>query len=680
MLLQAYDFAHLYRTMGVELQMGGADQWGNITAGLELIRRTTRGGRWDATRRRAGARPRLQAAAVAVGHEVRQERGRGLGLAGSGRGRRRTRSTSTGSTPTTATSARTCAGSRSSRGSGSRRSRPRSAAQPEGAAGAAGARARHHGPDAREDAADRAIADSEAKFSAEAIDGSRGVCARCYESTGGFTFAPSSARRGRRGPARRGGRLRVERRGAPDDRRRRRDDQRRRASRTRRSSRSRSPGSGSTSASASAAGRSGASRLSRGADAPAWRSRRTSTTAAGARPRSASRTSAWYRRSAASPASASRVAAGPCRPLGRGVVLGGHEDLGGLLGDLAAGRVDAALEQRGRVGARRAGRRRGAAIVDQSGLEPGEALGRRARPARRRGRSSSASRDGRSGRPGRRSRAGRRRRSRPRDRRAGGRCRSSRPCARGGRASGSGSGPRRSRGSRRAPRRPCRRASGRGRRRRPGRSPGTSPSGPKATAGAATDRAPVMRRPAGRGGPAGPAAAIAALTSAIEWIRRWKIDAARTASAPPSRTAATKSAGPAAPPDAMTGTRTRVGDRPQQLRVEAGAGPVAVDGGDEQLAGAEVDDPLGPGDRVEIGRLAAALDDDLPARARRVEPRGAHRWRRRPPGARSGRRSAPIERRIGDGGRVERDLVGARPGARRASRSRSARRRRRSAG
>jgi tyrosyl-tRNA synthetase len=40
MLLQAYDFTHLHRTMGVELQMGGADQWGNITAGLELIRRT----------------------------------------------------------------------------------------------------------------------------------------------------------------------------------------------------------------------------------------------------------------------------------------------------------------------------------------------------------------------------------------------------------------------------------------------------------------------------------------------------------------------------------------------------------------------------------------------------------------------------------------------------------------
>jgi tyrosyl-tRNA synthetase len=44
MTLQAYDFATLYRERGVELQMGGADQWGNITAGLELIRRTSGGG------------------------------------------------------------------------------------------------------------------------------------------------------------------------------------------------------------------------------------------------------------------------------------------------------------------------------------------------------------------------------------------------------------------------------------------------------------------------------------------------------------------------------------------------------------------------------------------------------------------------------------------------------------
>jgi tyrosyl-tRNA synthetase len=48
MLIQATDFAHLHRTMGVELQMGGADQWGNITAGLELIRRTGVEDRGDA--------------------------------------------------------------------------------------------------------------------------------------------------------------------------------------------------------------------------------------------------------------------------------------------------------------------------------------------------------------------------------------------------------------------------------------------------------------------------------------------------------------------------------------------------------------------------------------------------------------------------------------------------------
>jgi tyrosyl-tRNA synthetase len=41
MLIQATDFQHLHRTLGCELQMGGADQWGNITAGLELIRRTS---------------------------------------------------------------------------------------------------------------------------------------------------------------------------------------------------------------------------------------------------------------------------------------------------------------------------------------------------------------------------------------------------------------------------------------------------------------------------------------------------------------------------------------------------------------------------------------------------------------------------------------------------------------
>ena len=40
MLLQSYDFLMLRKLHGVELQMGGSDQWGNITAGTELIRRT----------------------------------------------------------------------------------------------------------------------------------------------------------------------------------------------------------------------------------------------------------------------------------------------------------------------------------------------------------------------------------------------------------------------------------------------------------------------------------------------------------------------------------------------------------------------------------------------------------------------------------------------------------------
>ena len=43
MLLQGYDFLELYRRHGVRLQMGGSDQWGNMTAGMELIRRVEGG-------------------------------------------------------------------------------------------------------------------------------------------------------------------------------------------------------------------------------------------------------------------------------------------------------------------------------------------------------------------------------------------------------------------------------------------------------------------------------------------------------------------------------------------------------------------------------------------------------------------------------------------------------------
>jgi tyrosyl-tRNA synthetase len=41
MLLQSYDYLHLYQHEGCTLQTGGSDQWGNITAGVELTRRVT---------------------------------------------------------------------------------------------------------------------------------------------------------------------------------------------------------------------------------------------------------------------------------------------------------------------------------------------------------------------------------------------------------------------------------------------------------------------------------------------------------------------------------------------------------------------------------------------------------------------------------------------------------------
>ncbi|AQX06450.1 tyrosine--tRNA ligase [Elizabethkingia meningoseptica] len=42
-LLQGYDYLHLYKEKGIKLQMGGSDQWGNITTGTELIRRKAQG-------------------------------------------------------------------------------------------------------------------------------------------------------------------------------------------------------------------------------------------------------------------------------------------------------------------------------------------------------------------------------------------------------------------------------------------------------------------------------------------------------------------------------------------------------------------------------------------------------------------------------------------------------------
>ena len=189
MLLQAYDFAHLYRTMGVEMQMGGADQWGNITAGLELIRRTSGMGEGgDAAGTRAW--PRLQAAAVAVGREVRQERGRGLDLARPsanvalrvlpvlaehGRPRRRHVPALVHRVP-----------ARADRGAGGRGGRPAG-----GPRGPAGPGARHHGSHAR--GGRRGPGDR--RFRGE-------VLGRCDHRPGGAAVALRVSRAGSRSPRR----------------------------------------------------------------------------------------------------------------------------------------------------------------------------------------------------------------------------------------------------------------------------------------------------------------------------------------------------------------------------------------------------------------------------------------------------------------------------------------------
>jgi tyrosyl-tRNA synthetase len=49
MLLQAFDFYHLRKELDCELQIGGSDQWGNITAGIDLIRKKTGAKAWCLT-------------------------------------------------------------------------------------------------------------------------------------------------------------------------------------------------------------------------------------------------------------------------------------------------------------------------------------------------------------------------------------------------------------------------------------------------------------------------------------------------------------------------------------------------------------------------------------------------------------------------------------------------------
>ena len=67
MVLQAYDFWHLFRTERCELQIGGSDQWGNITAGHRADRQA---------RGAADLRHGVSSDHHSIRHQIREERGR----------------------------------------------------------------------------------------------------------------------------------------------------------------------------------------------------------------------------------------------------------------------------------------------------------------------------------------------------------------------------------------------------------------------------------------------------------------------------------------------------------------------------------------------------------------------------------------------------------------------------
>ena len=99
MILQSYDFRELNRRYGVTLQMGGSDQWGNIVAGMELMRRT------DGKQVFGLTTPLITTASGAKMGKTRA----GRGVAHAPTGCRRTTTGSSGATPRTAMSAASCA-------------------------------------------------------------------------------------------------------------------------------------------------------------------------------------------------------------------------------------------------------------------------------------------------------------------------------------------------------------------------------------------------------------------------------------------------------------------------------------------------------------------------------------------------------------------------------------------
>lgn len=82
MVLQAYDFLHLHRAMGVTLQMGGSDQYGNILSGCDLIRRQRGEGAEEQSEEKRKAAPSVGEAAdiSPAGGEPKKEHGAAFGL------------------------------------------------------------------------------------------------------------------------------------------------------------------------------------------------------------------------------------------------------------------------------------------------------------------------------------------------------------------------------------------------------------------------------------------------------------------------------------------------------------------------------------------------------------------------------------------------------------------------
>ena len=111
-----------------------------------------------------------------------------------------------------------------------------------------------------------------------------------------------------------------------------------------------------------------------------------------------------------------------------------------------------------------------------------------------------------------------------------------------------------------------------------------------------------------------PRAARRAFASSTVWSPKWKMLAASTASARPSRTPSARWSRVPTPPRGDDRDPDRIGDRPGEGEVEAVPGPVPIHAGEQDLARPEGFHPRAPLDRIEAGRASAAVGVDLPSR------------------------------------------------------------------